>query len=105
MAKSRPFVEPFTVAPVGEKGQITIPKSHRDRMRLDRGSKLYVLGLGNALVLVPADREFERISQRIQNTLKRAGVSQEELLEHLPQARRKVYRQIYGETTRGKGRR
>lgn len=40
---------------IGERGQLVIPKSLRNSMKLKKGDRFFVMDKGGAIVLVPAD--------------------------------------------------
>jgi AbrB family looped-hinge helix DNA binding protein len=67
------------VTTMGEKGQVVIPKTIRDRLGLGNRSKFVVLGRGDAIVLkrltVPdLEREFEQAFSDIKR--KASGLSE-----------------------------
>jgi AbrB family looped-hinge helix DNA binding protein len=102
--------EYLTTAKIGEKGQLTVPKEYREDLGLRAGSPVAVLRIGDGLILVPQQREFERLCKRISSRLAGAGITEEELLATLPEARDRVYARLYGspankKTDRGDNRR
>lgn len=53
----------MTTAVVTTKGQIVIPSKIRQRLKIRRGTKLYIEERGNELILKPVTAEyFERIA-------------------------------------------
>jgi AbrB family looped-hinge helix DNA binding protein len=81
---------------IGEKGQLTVPKQFRDDLRLETGAPFTVLRLGDGLVLLPEQKRFEYFCERVSSALSSAGVSVEQVLATLPQARSRVFERKYG---------
>ena len=88
-------VEYLTTARLGEKGQITLPKSYRDTVALEVGAPLTVLQLGSALLLIPEDTRFRALCDRIATTFARHGVEADALLATIPDTRERVVTQHY----------
>lgn len=97
-------LEYLTTTKIGEKGQITVPKEFRDDLGLQNGAPVAVLRLGDGLILLPEQQRFERLCQDISSRLTAAGVTRQELLASLPEARERVYARHYGGQARSKGR-
>ncbi len=89
-------VEYLATTRIGEKGQLTVPKPYRDDLGLKLGASFAILRVGDGLILLPQQRRFERLCERLTATLARAGVSSESLLAALPKARERVYARQYG---------
>src|SRR5208337_3988990 len=89
-------LEYLTTTKIGEKGQLTVPKQFREDLGLGTGAPFAVLRLGDGLILVPEQQRFERLCQQISSILTTAGVTREDLLETLPEARDRVYARRYG---------
>jgi bifunctional DNA-binding transcriptional regulator/antitoxin component of YhaV-PrlF toxin-antitoxin module len=88
-------VEYLTTARLGEKGQITLPKSYRDTVALEVGAPLTVLQLGGALLLIPEDARFRALCDRVATTFARHGVEADALLGTLSEARQRVVARHY----------
>jgi len=86
----------LTTTKIGEKGQLTIPKEFRQDLDLSAGAPFAVLRLGNGLILLPEQRRFEEICNKISATLVAAGISAEAILVTLPEARDRVFARYYG---------
>jgi AbrB family looped-hinge helix DNA binding protein len=50
---------------IGEKGQVTLPKSFLEDLGLRAGSPFAMLRLGDGLVLLPERRRFERLCGKL----------------------------------------
>ena len=81
---------------VGEKGAITVPAAYRKKHKLSKGSEIFVLQLGEALMLVPADPTFDRLCQRLQDILTGEGISTKKDLKNLEKIRREHFQELYG---------
>lgn len=96
MSTHNSTLEYLTTTKIGEKGQITVPKEFRDDLGLENGAPVAVLRLGDGLILLPQQQRFERLCQKISDRLTAAGVTRQELLATLPEARDRVYARHYG---------
>ena len=105
MATHDATLEYLTTTKIGEKGQLTVPKHFRQDLGLGTGAPFAVLRLGDGLILLPEQRRFEHLCQRVGSTLTAAGVTPENLLAPLPGARDRIYARHYGEKTRAPRRR
>ena len=83
---------------IGEKGQLTVPKQFRKDLGLGAGAPFAVLRLGDGLILLPEQRRFEQLCEEVSAQLTAAGVTSENLLASLPEARERVYARRYGKT-------
>ena len=95
MASRQATLEYLTTTKIGEKGQLTVPKQFRRELRLGNGAPFAVLRLGDGLVLLPEQRRFERLCELVASALTRAGLSTEEVLATLPEARQRVFTRRY----------
>ena len=89
-------LEYMTTTKIGEKGQLTVPKEFRDDLGLGMGAPFAVLRLGDGLILLPEQRRFEQLCERVRSSLTAAGVTTENLLATIPEARDRVYARRYG---------
>jgi AbrB family looped-hinge helix DNA binding protein len=86
----------MTTTRIGEKGQLTVPKQFRDDLGLGMGAPFAVLRLGDGLILLPEQRRFERLCERVSSSLTAAGLTAKDLLATIPEARNRVYVRHYG---------
>jgi AbrB family looped-hinge helix DNA binding protein len=96
MASAAPVLEYLNTTKIGEKGQLTVPKEFRDELGLEAGAPFAVLRLGDGLILLPEQRRFDALCERISSTLTAAGVSAEDVLATLPKARERLFERRYG---------
>lgn len=81
---------------VGEKGEIIVPATYWKKHKLSKGSEIFVLRLGEALMLVPADPVLNRLCQKIQDILTGQGISTKQALKNLEKVRRRHFQDLYG---------
>lgn len=96
MAHRDTALEYLTTTKIGEKGQLTVPKQFRQDLGLGTGAPFAVLRLGDGLILMPEQRRFEQLCQKIGASLASAGLTSGDLLATLPGARDRVYARRYG---------
>jgi AbrB family looped-hinge helix DNA binding protein len=96
VASSPPVLEYLNTTKIGEKGQLTVPKQFRDELGLEAGAPFAVLRLGDGLILLPEQRRFDALCERISSTLTAAGVTSEDVLATLPRTRKRLFERRYG---------
>src|SRR6266478_844443 len=96
MATHNPTLEYLTTTKIGEKGQLTVPKQFREDLGLGIGAPFAVLRLGNGLILLPEQQRFEQLCEKVSSSLTVAGLTAEDLLATMPEARGRVYARRYG---------
>lgn len=101
MGAQNSILEYLTTTQIGEKGQLTVPKQFRKDLGLGNGSPFAVLRLGDGLILLPQQQRFELLCQQVSSILTAAGVTREDLLATLPEARNRVYARRYGKKPTG----
>jgi AbrB family looped-hinge helix DNA binding protein len=84
---------------IGEKGQLTIPKQYRDDLGLDSGAPVAVLRIGEALMLIPEQNRFRRLCESIASVFEDRHITPANLLETLPEARKRVFARRYPEVS------
>jgi bifunctional DNA-binding transcriptional regulator/antitoxin component of YhaV-PrlF toxin-antitoxin module len=82
---------------VGDSGTIALPPRHRKRLKLTKGSRVLVFPLGKGVMVVPADRTIDGLTQRIEDALAAKGVSARRALRGLETTRQRIFQQLYGE--------
>ena len=101
MATYHTTLEYLTTTKIGEKGQLTVPKQFRQDLGLGTGAPFAVLRLGDGLILLPEQQRFEQLCQQVSLSLTAAGLTAEDLLTTLPEARARVYARRYGKKPTG----
>jgi AbrB family looped-hinge helix DNA binding protein len=85
----------LTTTKIGEKGQLTVPKQFREDLGLGNGAPFAVLRLGDGLILFPEQRRFEQLCEQVSARLTGAGLTPDDLIATLPEARDRVYTRLY----------
>jgi AbrB family looped-hinge helix DNA binding protein len=80
---------------MGEKGQLTLPKEYRDAIQLEPGAPVAVLRVGDALILMPEQARFNALCDSISSALEGLNITEADLQETLPEARRRVFARRY----------
>jgi len=96
MATHNTALEYLTTTKIGEKGQLTVPKQFRQELGLRTGAPFAVLRLGDGLILLPEQQRFEELCQQVSSSLTGAGLTSDDLVVTLPEARNRVYKRRYG---------
>ena len=96
MSTHNTLLEYMTTTKIGEKGQLTVPKQFREDLGLGIGAPFAVLRLGDGLILLPEQRRFEQLCERVGARLTAAGLTSEDILATLPEARNRVHAHRYG---------
>jgi AbrB family looped-hinge helix DNA binding protein len=96
MSTHNTTLEYMTTTKIGEKGQLTVPKQFREDLGLGAGAPFAVLRLGDGLILLPEQRRFEQLCERVISSLTAAGLTSEDILATIPEARNRVYTRRYG---------
>ena len=99
MATGDATLEYLTTTRIGEKGQLTVPKQFREDLGLASGAPFAVLRLGDGLILLPEQQRFQQLCERVSSALSGAGLSPDDLLATLPEARERVLARHYGKGT------
>ena len=102
MATRTTALEYLTTTKIGEKGQLTVPKQFREDLGLGSGAPFAVLRLGDGLILLPEQQRFQRLCERVSSALSSAGLTPDDVLATLPQARKHVFERRYGAANAGK---
>jgi AbrB family looped-hinge helix DNA binding protein len=100
VATRQTTLEYLTSTKIGEKGQLTVPKQFREDLGLSTGAPFAVLRLGDGLVLLPEQQRFDHLCEKISAALTGLGLTPEDTLATLPQARKRVFARHYGKPTR-----
>ena len=91
-----PMARPIGATRIERKGQITVPIKYRKRHKLTKGSEVYLIQLGEALMVVPSDVTLNRFCQRIEEALAGRGISVEQSLKNLEKVRQRRFQSLYG---------
>jgi bifunctional DNA-binding transcriptional regulator/antitoxin component of YhaV-PrlF toxin-antitoxin module len=87
----------LSIVRLSEKGQLTIPAEYRREHDLERDSTLALIQLGDVLILAPIDELLTEITDRMEASMRGAGVTVEELIEETLAARDEIAHEEFGE--------
>lgn len=77
--------EDVKITTTSQKGQVTIPKEIREKVKAEKGTKFAVYGSDDTVILkkvsVPSKEEFEELVEWGTEHAKREGISKEDVLE------------------------
>lgn len=79
-----------------ERGQITIPKELRDRLKIDYKTKMKVYLENNKIVLEPVS-SLDLLLEEIETEAKKKGLTKEELYKELDAIREKLAKEYLSE--------
>lgn len=78
-----------------DKGRVSLPKAVRASLGIHAGSSLAYVVFDNAVLLVPQDEHLADLQRQAIAALAEAGLTVDDLLERLPEARADVTREAY----------
>ena len=79
-----------------DKGRLQIPKDVRTSLGIGAGSTVAYVGVGDMVVLIPQDAHLARLAEAAMQVFERVGITVDDLLEGLDQAREEVVTEHYG---------
>ena len=81
------------ITSVSSRGQVVIPQSLRDRMKINEGEKFVVIGEGNTIVLkkleMPSFKGVDKLLERTREFAKKKGIKDLDLGEAIKETRKK----------------
>jgi bifunctional DNA-binding transcriptional regulator/antitoxin component of YhaV-PrlF toxin-antitoxin module len=72
---------------MAQRGQVTIPKSLRDRHRWETGQQFTFIDLGGLVVMSPTESRIDSLANELRDGLLKEGASLEEMLDELRKLR------------------
>lgn len=88
------------IAEIKSRGQLTIPKKIREMSHLEEGQVVYIIPVGDSVIITPKRLELDEARRQIRRILKESGLSAEDVLEGLKEERETLYRETYGKKSR-----
>lgn len=83
----------FEITKMGERGQVVIPQSFREHLKLEKGEKFMVIEEGENLLLKrikpPTKDEFEKLIRKTHEHARKYGITEEDMREAIKRARKK----------------
>ncbi|MEK6657674.1 MAG: AbrB/MazE/SpoVT family DNA-binding domain-containing protein [Nitrospirota bacterium] len=83
------------VVKLRERGQLTIPYEYRKELGIGKEDVLNVLKIGDVLVLVPRQLSGDVLSKKIEVSMKKKGLTLDNLLKNLREQRKRYSRETY----------
>jgi len=80
---------------VSSKGQITISANARRKLSIDKGTHLLEIVVGDCLIYVPEHAYLSQLFANLQESLRRANVTTEDLLADLEEHKDELFRELY----------
>ncbi len=89
------LVEYLATTRLGERGTMTLPKEYRAALKLEPGTPMTVLRIGEGLILIPEQKRFDQLCDAIAARLEHSGISEAALQTTLPEVREHLMRRRY----------
>jgi bifunctional DNA-binding transcriptional regulator/antitoxin component of YhaV-PrlF toxin-antitoxin module len=83
------------VVKLRERGQVTIPYEYRKDLGLGKEDVLNVLKIGDVLILVPRQLSGDALSRKIESTMKKKGLTLDNLLSNLREQRKRYSKETH----------
>lgn len=93
--KEKNFITYFSTVRLSEKGQMVLPKEYRDEQKLQAGSDLAALKIGNGLLLLPQMEKFNALCGSIERVLTKNDLTSDDFLETLSGTRNELFNETY----------
>jgi len=91
----------LTITRLGAQGQVTLPEEYRRNQGLSADTSLFLVQVGDALVIAPCDEEFAAVTERLEARMHRAGSDVEDLIAAAAEARAEIVREEFGPAAQG----
>lgn len=86
-------MENIEITSVSSRGQVVIPQSLRDKLKIREGEKFVVIGENNTIVLrkleMPSFKGFDKLLAKTREFAKNKGLKEEDIEEAIKNARKK----------------
>jgi len=86
-------MENIEITSVSSRGQVVIPQSLRDRMKIHTGEKFVVIGEDNTIVLkkleMPSFSGIDKLLKKTRDFVKKKGIKESNVEEAIKQTRKK----------------
>jgi antitoxin PrlF len=84
------------VSRMSSKGQVTIPKSIRERLRLHDGDKIAFIEENEKITITKASTlSFNKLANEIAKIAEEKGITEEDMLEELERVREEMWNERY----------
>jgi len=92
-------IKPLTTE-IKARGQLTIPKKIRVMGHLEEGQVVSIIPVGDSVIITPKRLALDEARRELRRLVKAAGISEQDLLQGLQEAREEVYQETYGKKNR-----
>ncbi|MBS3092246.1 AbrB/MazE/SpoVT family DNA-binding domain-containing protein [Candidatus Pacearchaeota archaeon] len=86
-------MENVEITSVSSRGQVVIPQSLRDRMKIQTGEKFVVIGEDNTIVLkkleIPSFSGIDKLLKKTRDFAKKRGIKESDVEDAIKHARKK----------------
>ena len=86
-------METIEITSVSSRGQIVIPQSLRNRMKIREGEKFVIIGEDNTIVLkkleMPSFKGIDKLLKKTRDFVKKKGIKRSEIEEVIKQTRKR----------------
>ena len=86
----------FQAVRVQEKGQVTIPREIREKLKLKKGDLVTFVETSEGVLILPVEMVASQAMDRIGKVLRERGISLDEMVERSREARQDIIREEYG---------
>ena len=88
----------MSLVKIRERGQLTIPSEYRRGLGLEDQDVVNMVKVGEMLILTRKQLAGDRISRKIEDDMKKKGLTLQDLLDNLRAQRKKYNKEVYGKT-------
>jgi len=81
-----------------ERGQLTIPSKFRKGLGFEEKDVVNIVKVGEALILTRKQLAGDLLSKKIEDSMKKKGLTLQDLLSNLREQRKKYNKEAYGKT-------
>jgi bifunctional DNA-binding transcriptional regulator/antitoxin component of YhaV-PrlF toxin-antitoxin module len=81
---------------IDDKGRISLARPVREALGVEPGSPVAYVVLEGAVLIIPQDEELIRLMQQGQRALEAVGLTAQDLVDALPEARAELFVEHYG---------
>ena len=86
-------MENIEITSVSSRGQVVIPQSLRDRLKIREGEKFVIIGEGNTIILkkleMPSFSGIDKLLKKTREFAKKKGLKEADVSEAISEARKK----------------
>jgi AbrB family looped-hinge helix DNA binding protein len=86
----------MSIVKLRERGQLTIPSKYRKDLNLEENDALNVIKVGDVLILTSKRMAGDKLTKEFEKTMKKKGISLDDLLDDLKEQRKKYNKETYG---------